>query len=451
MGRLFAGVAKVDLTSPVGGALDGYPDREIVSQGVHDQLHAKALVLYDGNEKVVIITSDLIGYDESLTAQTRKLIEEMTTVKGKNIMIAISHTHSAPSGFLPGWSYDITSFPKIKFKVTSPAERWPPDIEAYRETVVKKVAGAVYEANNRLAEARIGVAKGVLPTGVICTNRHEPAGIMDPEVSVIRVDDSKENVLGVLVNYTCHPTIMGAANYFISGDFPGAAMETIENACGKGVVAMFVNGACGNISPRYARREQSFREVERMGKILAGEAIKTLYQIKTTDEAKIRANSKVLELPRKKLPPLEKAREAAKRKEAAWEGLKRKKAPVADIRTAEVEFLGADMERMRSEALERGVSQPETVSVELQEIHVNDTVLVGVPGELFVELGLQIKRESGLKNVIVVGYANGSISYILTPEAYETVIYERFQTQLTEEGGPKIVETALELIKEYHG
>jgi len=455
LGRLFAGVAKTNITPHVGVPLSGYPDRKRVSEGVHDELYAKALVLYDGNEKIAIVTSDLVGYDEAPVAQIRSLIEEMTDIKGKNVMLSAAQNHSAALGTWltgTGFTVEITKFPYVKPKIISQTERFPADIEAYQEMVIRKVAGAIYEANNRLIEAKIGVAKGNIPSGVICTNRHDPVnGVMDPEVSVIRVDDRNDNIMAVLMNYACHPTIPGEDNYFISADFPGAAMETVEAVCGKGAIALFANGTCGNISTRYARREQSFREVERLGRILAGEAIKTLYQIRTTCDVRLGVVSEVLELPRKELPSLEEGRENAKRKEAEFERLKREKASVADVRTAEVELIGARDELRRVEAHERGVLLSKTLPVEVQVLHINDIVLVGLPGEPFVEVGLYIKTESGIKNTIVVGHANGySTGYVLTPEAYDSDIYERFQTQLTREGGTQIMETALNLIKDYH-
>lgn len=451
MVRLLAGVASANITPPIGMPLEGYPHRKMVSKGIHDELYAKALVLNDGNEKIAIVTLDLVAVDARLTAKVRGFTEEMTNIKGKNVMLAASHTHSGPTGFLPGYSHKITAFPNVEYK--GPTELYSPDVEAFRTVVARKIAGAIYQANANEIEAKTGVGKGDIPRKVICTNRRDPKGPMDPELGVLRVDNLNGDTLAVLINYTCHSTVLQVDNILISADFTGFAMKTIESVIGNNAVAMFTNGACGDVSPRYTRRDTTFDEVERLGKILAGEATQVLYNIETVPSVTLNATSRFLKLPKKKTPSPEEARKNFKLAKEKLDELRRRKAPDPEIRTAITDFQGTRMELIRAEKSKHNVEHPkslETVSTEVQVLRVNDALLVGIPGELFVEVGMSIKKGSGLENVFIVGYANDYISYILSPKAYRLNILEKFMTETTYEGVSKIQNTALKLIAEVY-
>jgi len=83
----------------------------------------------------------------------------------------------------------------------------------------------------------------------------------------------------------------------------------------------------------------------------------------------------------------------------------------------------------------------------VQVLAINNAVFVGIPGELFVELGLEIKRKSGFEHTYIVGCANDNIGYILSPKAYEKASYETGATPLSPTAGQRILDTALELIK----
>jgi neutral ceramidase len=451
MGILQAGVSRINITPPIGIPLEGYPHRSRVSEGIHDELYAKTLVLDDGNEKIAIVTVDLVAVDARFTAKVRELTEAMTDLKGEHIMLAASHTHSGPTGFLPGYSHEITTFPSVEYR--GPTQLYSPDIEAFRTVVARKIAGSIYQANNIKVKAKLGVGKSNIPRGKLCANRHNPEGLMDTELIVLRIDNLDGDPLAIVTNYTCHSTVLNASNLLVSADFTGLAMKTIESVVGHNTVAMFTNGAAGDISTRYSRREQTFMEVERLGKILAGEAIRILPNIETIPTVTLNGVSKVLKLPRKNWPSLKAAREAFKASKEKLNALKRSEAAEAEIRTAFVDFQGSRMTLIRAEKLKQSVkdnASTKKVSTEVQALRINDTILVGIPGELFVEIGMNIKKKAETENIFIVGYANDYISYIITPEAYRLDILEKFMTETTAEGANKIQKTALELISEVH-
>jgi len=94
--QLRAGAAKVNITPPVGIPLSGYTARKDVSQGIHDELYAKALVLDNGERILAIITTGLLGFYEDFVDKIRGLIKERTGIDKDDILVSATHTHSAP-------------------------------------------------------------------------------------------------------------------------------------------------------------------------------------------------------------------------------------------------------------------------------------------------------------------------------------------------------------------
>ena len=440
MGNWEAGTGRVCITPPIGLIMSGYADRDQLSKGVHDDLYAKALVLGDGKTKIAVVTTDLAGVDKGLVAQIRQTAWNRTGIKKENIMIAASHTHSGPEGTRRYESLGIPTEDKAIEGLSKDDY-----VDHLRDTTARWIAGAIYKADNNLEKARIGVGKGEVYT--VGLNRRDPKGPMDPEVGVIRVDNAGGEPRAVLMNFACHPTVLGSSNYLYSADYPGYAMRTVETALGEGVQAMFMNGACGNISTRFTRREQTFREAERLGSILGSEALRVALEMKTADEVKLGAISKIVGLPAKRFPTVEEARETAKLEKEKYNNLEKKGASHGEMRIAYTSMEGA---QRILKLVETGIGQLKKIETEMQAFRIGDCVLFAEPGELFIEIALDIRRNSKLKNTFVVGYANDSVGYIPTKKAYEEGLYETFSTLLSPDAGQIVRDTAVELIEQVH-
>ncbi|NQS88750.1 hypothetical protein HQ584_03035, partial [Patescibacteria group bacterium] len=300
--------------------------------------------------------------------------------------------------------------------------------------------------------AQIGMIKGgVDGVGV---NRRSPDGKpIDPEVGVIRVDDIEDNLMAVLINYTCHAVVLGPDNLLISADYPGYTMRMIERIKGEDVVAMFTNGAQGDINTGHSAdisgiggyiSGRTFKRAEKLGNILGEEVLKVLEQIKVSPEIHLDVKGKLVELPLRDLPSLREAERELKRKTSAIDNLKEKsseKLTRAKIEKFYAEVTLSLVKEVESLGLER------TMGAEIQVMRFNDAVLVAIPGELFVEIGLDIKRKSKFKNTFIVGLANGEIGYIPTGQAFMEGGYESISTKFAKEAGKSIRDAALELIE----
>ncbi|MBN2287902.1 MAG: neutral/alkaline non-lysosomal ceramidase N-terminal domain-containing protein, partial [Candidatus Glassbacteria bacterium] len=144
-GSLRGGTARVDITPPVGCWLSGWEIRDKPSEGVADNLYAKALVLADGENRIALVSADLIGVPAGIVSAAREAARRQTGIPGENILIAATHTHFGPM------------VKKYRFE---PGSRVDP---AYLEELTGKLARVVKEAHGRLAGIRVGAAKGEAP------------------------------------------------------------------------------------------------------------------------------------------------------------------------------------------------------------------------------------------------------------------------------------------------
>ncbi|MHA1626979.1 MAG: neutral/alkaline non-lysosomal ceramidase N-terminal domain-containing protein [Candidatus Asgardarchaeia archaeon] len=435
MGKLKVGVARFDITPPSVFPLGGYGARKDgvgPSVGVHDPLYAKAFVFSDGDGEYAIIANDVIAVDNELFNEACKRVEEVVGIPSSNIIISATHTHSGP----------LTAT-KTYYKIP---EKYVQMIENYRRFLIDSWVGLVYVAKENMREGSIGIGVGRCED--VGKNRRDPNGPMDPQVGVIRFNDSEGNFLASIVNYSCHPTVLDAKNLLISADFPGYTNKAIEKV--KGGVSAFINGTQGNISTRYTRRRSTFDEAERLGNILAGEVLKTVEKLETVEDVEISVASKGVEIPLKETLSVEEAEKLVKEAEKKVEELKKSGASPPDIRTAITALEGANIEL----SIARMGLKPEELDRKftMTAMRINELGIVTIPGEMFVEFGLEIKSRSKFDKTFVFGLSNGQTpGYIVTKKAVEEGGYEAWATRLKPEAGIIIRDAALELLERVHG
>jgi neutral ceramidase len=419
MGSLKAGMAKAVITPPVGVRLCGYAARTQPSIGVLDDLYAKALVLDDEEKRLALVVCDLLWVGKELVNDIRKRIKEQADIEEENVMITAIHTHYGPDLEHTG--------------------------EPYIENLKSQVGGAVSAACNHMKNARIGFASGECYVGMNRRNPKSPSGpyflynwpqgLVDPTVMVARIEDETRHVVGVLVNYACHPVTLGPNELNISRDYPGHTLRVLEDVFGENVVAMFVNGCCGNINPAWIfdrpdvspppprvfpeSLEERSRETRRLGQILGGEALNALQSVTNlASEANLKIKQSDVRLPvRKDMPE----------NVLGW---------IKSTKVGEPDYEN-----------HQRIMKGEDVVTEIQAIRLNDTAILGFPGEVFVEYQLEIRRKSPFKHTFVSELANDSIGYVPTTDAYKEGGYEPNTTFLERDAGSKLTQAAINLLK----
>src|SRR5574341_924345 len=86
-GDLRAGAAAVKITPPLGAPMAGYYYNR-AAEGVHDDLHAKAIVLEQDGARAALVACDLASIPRDIVEQARKLAEKAAGIPAGNVMIS---------------------------------------------------------------------------------------------------------------------------------------------------------------------------------------------------------------------------------------------------------------------------------------------------------------------------------------------------------------------------
>ncbi len=252
-----AGLARVDITPPVGHEMGGYSARKLPSSGIHDPLYATVLLIESGENSIALVTCDLRSF---VSTRVGDIARQKFGVK--TTIISVSHTHSGP----------------LTWEKRTP---WYTDAE-------DKMVAAIGRAKANLFDAALSVSSGRIYLGF---NRRKvvdgratmwwrnadklPSHPLDPTLYVLRMNDAAGKTRGVLVNYACHPSVLGPDNLQYSADYPGAMKRHVEAQI-PGAICLFVQGGAGDINP-YRDKEpvsgQGFQAVDEMGQALAKQVV----------------------------------------------------------------------------------------------------------------------------------------------------------------------------------
>jgi neutral ceramidase len=401
---LKAGFAAADITPALPFAMGGYDHRTSPAEGVHDPLYARALVLDDlSGGRLGLVAVDLVW----VTAGLCETVAARAGWARERLILAATHTHSGP--------------------LRSPD--WLPD----------RLAALLAEASASLqpVEAVVGSA----PVAGLGTNRHAPDRPGPAAVKVLsfrRPGTGGVAPVGALIQYPCHPTVLGAENLLVSADFPGSALRRIGANW-----SLYVNGAAGDVSTRFTRRGQDFAEVERMGALLAEAAGQALAAAQPVAVPWLRAASLRLALPLKPVPDPAAAAARTKAARQRLAELERAGAPVAELRRAFTALQGAELEAGLEARLPHVEQCPTLAAWALGP----DLGLVTVPGELFFGPGEAVAAGSPFPATWLVGYAGGYSGYFPVRQAYAEACYEALAAPFAPGSGEAVAEAAVGLLQ----
>ncbi|MGA3185582.1 MAG: hypothetical protein ABSF22_00600 [Bryobacteraceae bacterium] len=368
--ELKAGVAKANLDPPVGIPMAGYGAARM-AKGTLDPIEARVLALSDGAHSIAFVTLDLcFTFDEKVMDQIRKDVRG--SVDG--VIFHASHTHSGPT---------YSEAPQAL------------------EHAVPRMEAAIREAAQKMAPARIGNGWGQTAIGfnrryvemdgtveMLWRNEAKVSTTfpVDPTVGVIRVDRQDGTPLAILVNYACHPVVLGPDNLDYSADYPSEMRRYVEQEMGSGVMAFFLQGAPGDINPYFDKTplvEDAVAVMKQTGDKLGAEAVRVARSIKTAAPKNPSIQTKIVVLP------------VANR----WNTTKLEE-QLAQLHTS-------------SGIARRLVAQDMQIPVTTLLLD-RDLAIVGFAGEPFVEFQMQLRAKSPLPNSFLLGYTNGYYAYLPT-------------------------------------
>jgi len=372
---------KIEITPKKSMPMAGYTLRKGNSEGLLDPLYAR--ILYIEEEKpAVLISLDLIRVDNDLYLEISKEVSRNLGVPRENVFVSATHTHSGPEVSTSFWNSVELDDENVRL------------VNEYRAFLVERIRVLVEELQPKPKELYAGRAniKGV------ASNRVSPEGPVDREcVSLFSGSEA------IVLNFACHPTVLSAENRKFSGDLAGAITSFFEPSFR---TAMFLNGAAGNISTRFTRKEQTPDEVLRLARLFYGQVAPSLDRASEVD-GEVNVEWKNLRLKLRDLPSLKTVEKLEEEAFRQWKNSLNASLPVR--RMYESNYLGVKILKHRLSSLE-GLRR---INFRIAKMNIGRSlVALFVPAELFVEYQIAVKRASSYRYTMLAGYSNGYWGYI---------------------------------------
>ena len=446
--RLLAGAATSNITPEIGaiivGGFDPFPATHI-----HDELHARCLVLDNGERRIAIVVCDSLGASRQMYDEAARLVQAETGLPRESLLMSATHTHSAARGFgVNGYSTKSG------------------DMEPYQHFMARRIADGVRRAINNLAPARIGWAvasepnhvfnrrwfkkDGTIPVNPFGGQDHvkmnpgysadlvQPAGPTDPEVCLVSLQYLDGKPLAVLGNYSLHYVGDVGAGH-ISADYFAVFCDRLQQLLGADrqdlpFVAMLGNGTSGNInnidySKPYLAAGPKYSRIRKVAHDVAQVSFEAIKGITYHDWVPLDARFRDVQLgARRPTPAMVKRAEELVKKPRLVNGK-------------------PDLEVAYAARVLRLTDAGPILDIPIQALRIGEVGIAGIPCETFVETGLELKAKSPFKPSFTQSIANGYYGYMPTPEHHRLGGYETWlgTNRLEEQASVKITSALLEM------
>ncbi len=443
--ELRAGVAVVDITPPIPFRMHGY-FYERLSTGVKDPLHARAVVFQQGRETAALVFCDVVGIPATVTAPARKKASEATGIPVEHISVTGTHTHTGPQFFM-----SVNDF--WHDQAVAKLGKDPYDSEAYRGVLADKVANAIVQAKAALApmELKAGFARedrisfnrryhmkgGAVRFNPAINNPDiiGPAGPIDPQVGIISLSKvGAKQPTSAIVSFAMHPDTTGGGTLY-SADYIYALDQRMKKSFGPEFATLFGTGTCGDINNRDVHAEKQ-RMADELGAMLGDTVVGAI-------------QNGALEPVKQPSLAVRSTKVKAKLQEINEADIAKAKVNMERLGTKDFPFMDAVKACQVMDLVRLKKLWGDTVPLEVQAYRLNDeTAIVTLPSEIFVNLGLSIKAASPFKTTLVIELSNDSVAYIPTKQAFLEGSYEVTNSRVERGSGEKLVEAAVGLLKE---
>ncbi|OAI53889.1 hypothetical protein AYO47_00680 [Planctomyces sp. SCGC AG-212-M04] len=445
--ELLAGAAKVDITDRTGP--------------VNDPLYVKALVLRSGQTTAVLVTLDAVAVGEIGSIKNdylptlRARLQKDLGLAPSNVLVNASHCHGIVAPDVGERSFQAIS-------------------QALKQLVPVTV-GAGLGHEDRISENR----RIKLKNGKTIDVRHAysfaadadiaSVGPIDPSIGVLRLDRADGRPLAVVYNFACHP-IQGVPSGANTADMTGFASQVIEDNLGNGAIALFVQGCGGDINPAGYKAIDQPRDAEPLGNLLGLSTLKAVHKITMKSDDRLIVRNETLTLPRSDLAePIARLEQEQTRLAASFKGTtlnfktfvqlvvkqglaeefpsgsaarylhekalgreqlsrldaenrKNVEAYLQNIQTMEeLTRVQTNLALLRKHQAQNIAAGKRTIDVELVGLRVGEFELLTFPGELTVQIGLNLKKNAPYQPTFIAGYTNGYIYYSPTKEQLQNV------------------------------
>jgi len=465
---LRAGAATSNITPPLGtlrvGSFAPYP-----SIHVHDELHARCMVLDDGKTTVALVTLDLVGFHRSVSVEARRLIKESCGIPAENVVISATHTHSSGSA-MGSTRYaneqELDDYQRFLAGRVADGVRRARNLLRPAEIAFGKVDAGEYVLSRRwhLAEGKertdpFGKVNRVWKTAVPNENYTKPAGPLDPHVYFLALREPGEGgaPIAVYSAYSAHYAGDAAIGH-LSADYFGYYADRLARRVAPpdqdpSFVGMMANATSGDIGLNL----EAFRHLpgpkgnyERcrfLGEKLAEKVDAALDGVHWRTEARLGVRFREIELGWRTIEPglIAWAKEIENKAPRLREG----NLPIAARWLTTKEYVAALSYAGRVQAL---AEVTERAKIPLQVVRIGDVCLGTTPCETYTEIGQDFQERSPFEDTFMVSLNHGYLGYLPTPRHFELGGYSTWPgtNYLEPQASEKIVDQLAEMAGELH-
>lgn len=442
-----AGAARSVITPPLGAAMAGYYHFR-ACDGVLDDLHASALVLHDGTSLAAMVTLDLIDAPRSLVDAVRARVDADGFLPGTSVMISATHAHTGP---VPGRFLRTPDAPD--------ASATGPDSPhgKYLAALPNLIADAVRNAAAALAPVSISSVSGDCPDTAFCRRFYLkdgsvawnpgklnpavmlPTGPTDPQSQAVffeppHAPGTLTPALAIYANFSMHPDTVGGSK--ASADYPGALARLLSAYHGKDAVTLFGNGTCGNLNHldvHWNRSQSGPAEANRLATLIAASLFRAEKSPRPIAPFPLKVRSASVPLAVPSVSP-----EQSEIASLTVSGKRSTPPSFNDLVHA-------------NRILDLAQLNGQPIPAEVQVISLGkDIAWVALPGEIFAELGLALKKRSPFPVTIITTLANGSVGYVPDRRSYAEKAYEAESARVEPGSGEQLVDAAISLLNALH-
>jgi hypothetical protein len=432
---LLAGVARRCTNPPPNIAHGGWgAQKHEQAEGIDMDLWVTALALAENATRCVLLDLDIQILTNQRADQIRSAVSKATDLPFSHIRAAATHTHSGPVPY--------KSWIEKGYEMVGP---WFDDVARWSAEAATEALANLQPTCVRIGRGECHInanRRAVNPSGERFLGIN-PDGPCDREAQIIRFDGLDERPLATLVNYACHPTIMGPPNRLITPDYPGAMKRIVEQAVGG--KCLFFQGSAGDQGPMQGFQADT-RVYRNFGVVLGHEAAKVALSLTSIPSAvryleiipsgaplgqyesefatraglPLRIVEKEIQVPlREGLPE----RRAASEKLDYWKA----RLQAARERNDEPAITEAIYMARRADIQLRMADDfggKTTAGVRAHFVTFGDVAIVGCNIEPFCEIGMAVKKRSPFPMTFMGGYTNGRMAYMATAEEWPKGGYE---------------------------
>lgn len=445
------GTGVVDVTPPI-----GYPHYEGISTGIKDPIYAKALVFKQGSVQGTLLICNLLNIPRDLSRIVREEVWKETGIPFQFISVTATHSHTGPSFAQPLLQYAAR---RGAGKLTEE------DQNGYIAFLIRGMKEAVILANKQVKEVAmktgIGEAKGIsfnrrflMRSGRIVMNPGrmnpdiiQPAGPIDTDVHFVLFRPVSGTTYNASLSVFASHYARGGTQF--SSDYPFYLEQRLRQFFGEQLVSVFGTGTCGNINTVDVSRATDNTDGTPAGTEWVGivgnklaDGIKMAVPATEQKNPSLKIQSKVIHLPLQSYTAEE--LEWAK-KQGDTSSYYPDRPWLTRFRRSKI----LSLEQLRQhEAIAPPVSgEPWMLPLEIHVFKLDaQTAIVTLPGEVFVEHGLELKKRSHFANTLVIELANSGIGYVPDRDAFIQGDYEAINSRLIPGSGEKMVEVAVQML-----